>query len=171
MPLCLSSLRHLLRRVNYPVAQWKRSDEPHPALPSQTEHGWCLSNGVLEPVWCDEEIVPQSLVDLLAEDCDENNNEYHVIDNNLSHCDSDLESEQHRCESSDDSDYDDVWCVDPQSIVHIICVFKGILITQRNKREKYTNYAPIKKIFYCICKSESNDGYMPIRIFGFRIQR
>ena len=52
--------------------------------------------------------MPQRLVDLLAEDCDDNNNEYHVIDNNLSHCDSDLESEQHRCESSDDSGYDDV---------------------------------------------------------------
>ena len=57
MPPSLSSLRPHLRRVNYRVAQWKQSDEPHPAIPSPLEHGWCLMNGDLEPIWCDEEIV------------------------------------------------------------------------------------------------------------------
>ena len=95
IPPCLLSVHPHLRRVNYLFTQWKRSDEPHPASPSLIKNGWCFNYGVSEPFWSDEEIVPQRLVDLLAEDCDENNNEYHVIDNNLSHCDSDLESGQH----------------------------------------------------------------------------
>ena len=65
MPPCLSSLRPHLLRVNYRAGIWKRANENCPEIPSATSHGWRLMpEGHLEPVWCDGEIVPQTLTDL-----------------------------------------------------------------------------------------------------------
>ena len=59
---CRSSLVPHIRRVNYRVAQWKRSHLHTPCIPTPSlEHGW--SDG--EPHWCDGPILPDSLMDVV----------------------------------------------------------------------------------------------------------
>ena len=107
MPPCLSSLRPHILRVNYRVAQWKRSHETHPSIPSATEHGWRMSedSGILEQVWCDGEIVPQRLIDLLA---DHESRENETPEEGLSDSDSDTGSDYDPDELSDDADSDEL---------------------------------------------------------------
>ena len=67
LPQCLSSLEPHMQRVNYRLAQWKRSHENIVECPPPEEHGWVLSeNNILEPLWCNAPNLPAHLVDLLA---------------------------------------------------------------------------------------------------------
>ena len=106
MPPCISSLRPHLKRGNYRAAQWELSHEAHSEMPSPTNHGWLINEetGIIEPRWCDDELVPQRLIDLLA---DENDNHQATYASSLSESDSDSESDYNKNELSDDSDFND----------------------------------------------------------------
>ena len=48
--------------------------ENFPEIPNVDGHGWVLNDGVLEPLWCEEEVLPQNL-SVLLEDYEEVDNE------------------------------------------------------------------------------------------------
>ena len=70
LPPCLSSLTQHIKRTNYQVAIWKKADENFPEIPSPEDHGWVFNNDILEPHWCEGEIIPEELIDIM-----ENNEE------------------------------------------------------------------------------------------------
>ena len=49
-----------------------RADQPVPDIPEPTHgHGWVRNNGILEPLWTEEEeelVLPQDVIDGLLED-------------------------------------------------------------------------------------------------------
>ena len=65
LPPCRRSLLPHITRVNYRGAQWKHSDVNIVDLPTPTEHGWQINQGILEPVWSEGPVLPLRLVDLL----------------------------------------------------------------------------------------------------------
>jgi len=66
---CRRSFKQHVHRFNYQVAIWKRSDQPVPDIPQPIEgRGWTMKNGVLEPLWTEEEeelTLPQDAIDNL----------------------------------------------------------------------------------------------------------
>ena len=102
LPPCRRSLLPHIRRVNYRVAQWKRSHLLAPAIPTPSEkHGWCQREQFLEPQWSDGPILPESLLHVLhkttVEDSDSDNSD---------NSDSDREQIDSTFSSSSDSDID-----------------------------------------------------------------
>jgi len=66
-PPCRRSLNPHSRRANYRVAQWKRSHIVSPDIPLPSpQHGWVWENGLLEPVWSDGPVLPESLYDIVT---------------------------------------------------------------------------------------------------------
>ena len=65
LPPCRRSLLPHIKRVNYRVAQWKHSYVNIVDLPTPTEHGWQINQGILESVWSEGPILPLRRVDLL----------------------------------------------------------------------------------------------------------
>ena len=99
LPLCHSSLVPHIKRVNYRVAQWKRSHIKKPDIPSPTDHRWELSEGVLEPLWSDGPVLPARVVDIL--DFDVN-----MEAENDSSDESDMGGPDSECDYSSDEDSD-----------------------------------------------------------------
>ena len=53
-------------RVNYRICQWKRSHLPSPHIPPPCrENGWCQGERLLEPLWSDGPVLPESLLDVV----------------------------------------------------------------------------------------------------------
>lgn len=101
LPPCRRSLLPHIKRVNYRVAQWKRSDVRTSQCPDPSAHGWELNTlGVLDPVWSEGPILPTALVDILAVVDDQESDE--------SDEESDLENPDFQCpfSSEDESDFD-----------------------------------------------------------------
>ena len=53
LPPCRRSLISHIQRVNYRAAQWKRSHILQIELPPPTDHGWTMTDDILEPLWSD----------------------------------------------------------------------------------------------------------------------
>ena len=72
LPPCLASLKQHIIRTNYQVAIWKRADENFPESPPPEENGWVKEDNVLEPLWCEGDVLPAELFSLLGEEenCD-----------------------------------------------------------------------------------------------------
>ena len=71
LPPCRMSLREHIKRTNYQALIWNRADQADPDIPSPDGHGWCLSEGNLEFVWCSGSPMPQELIDILDEHVEE----------------------------------------------------------------------------------------------------
>ena len=102
MPPCLRCLIPHIKRVNFRVAQWKQSHVPFVELPSPVEHGWEKDDDILQPVWSEGPILPDSLLDLVArsggsEETEDDDSESDIDDTD------DLNSSF----SSDEDDYED----------------------------------------------------------------
>ena len=65
LPPCSSSLKEHTKRVNYQVRIWKLAEENFPEKPEPIHHGWKRVENGLEPSWCEKDILPTQLVDLL----------------------------------------------------------------------------------------------------------
>ena len=53
LPPCRRSLISHIQWVNYRAAQWKRSHIHQIELPPPTDHGWTMTDDILEPLWSD----------------------------------------------------------------------------------------------------------------------
>ena len=63
------SLNEHSRRANFQAAIWKRAHLTEYDVPAPTDgHGWEVSKGSMEPEWNSTDMLPQSIVDLLAEE-------------------------------------------------------------------------------------------------------
>ena len=69
-PPCQETLKQHLKRTIYQVGIWKRAFEQFPEVPDPEDNGWVKETGVLEPLWCDGEILPLCLADLVKDDSD-----------------------------------------------------------------------------------------------------
>ena len=67
LPPCLASLKQHIIRTNYQVAIWKMADQNFPEISSPEENGWMKENNLLEPLWCEGEVLPAELVSLFEE--------------------------------------------------------------------------------------------------------
>ena len=68
LPPCRKSLRQHIKRANYQTCIWKRAHVPDSEIPPPTEgHGWVLIDSKMEPLWTEEDILPQQLADILEE--------------------------------------------------------------------------------------------------------
>ena len=68
LPPCRKSLRQHIKRANYQTCIWKRAHVSDPIIPTPTEgHGWVLIDSKMEPLWTEEDILPQELADILEE--------------------------------------------------------------------------------------------------------
>ena len=87
LPPCHSALKQHVQRVNHHMCLYKRADipileKPKPYDPGQ---GWMKTDdGVLEPLWSSNPVLPESLVDLLgtveSEDDDADEDEFDLND-------------------------------------------------------------------------------------------
>ena len=66
LPPCRRSLIPHIQRVNYRAAQWKRSHIHQIELPPPTDHGWTMTDDILEPLWSDGPVLPPSLIGILS---------------------------------------------------------------------------------------------------------
>lgn len=82
IPPCKSSLIEHCKRAHYQVAQWKRSHIQFPLIPGPlTDNGWCLdSHGHLVPVWYTGQMLPQSIINELPADKDDEEDEDEDVD-------------------------------------------------------------------------------------------
>ena len=58
-------------RANYQARIWRLSVEAYPDLPSPYDSGRRNENGNIEINWCDGEILPHELVDIVTKDNDD----------------------------------------------------------------------------------------------------
>ena len=65
LPPCLSTHIQHVKRCNLQIGIWKRALENFPEIPDADDHGWVTIENVLEPLWCEQEILPRSLSVLL----------------------------------------------------------------------------------------------------------
>ena len=65
LPPCRKFLEQQIKRVNYQVAIWKRSNELYPHIPPPEEdHGWMKGeDGMVEPLWIRGSILQTELTD------------------------------------------------------------------------------------------------------------
>ena len=97
LPPCRRSLLPHIKRVNYRVAQWKRSHIKTLEVPAPKDHGWALNEDILEPVWSEGPVMPSKVVYILASDMgDQQDNED----------DSDLDDPDYQCPFSSDEGSD-----------------------------------------------------------------
>ena len=76
LPLCRKCLIQHVRRVNYQLSIWKNSHIAQPNIPVASErHGWTRVNGVLQPLWIEEQVLPQRLADILQDTIDADSDE------------------------------------------------------------------------------------------------
>ena len=57
-----------IKRVNYQVGVWKRASENFPDVLSPIGHGFEVdkNNNMLDPLWFEGDVIPQGLLDTLA---------------------------------------------------------------------------------------------------------
>ena len=67
IPPCHRCLVPHIKRVNYRLAQWKQAHLQFVELSSPTDQGWTQSEEYLEPVWSEGPILPDTLMDLVAD--------------------------------------------------------------------------------------------------------
>ena len=96
LPQCCRSLLPHINRVNYRVAQWKRSDVKMLQVPVPTDHGWALNEDILKPVWSQGAVLPSKVADCLDSDM-------HMEDQQDNEEDSDLEGPDIQCPFSDEA--------------------------------------------------------------------
>ena len=65
-----TSLLEHCKRVNFEVGKWKRSHIQYPFIPSPfADNGWRQEeNGILQPVWYQGDMLPQSIINELSSD-------------------------------------------------------------------------------------------------------
>ncbi|XP_066971842.1 uncharacterized protein [Macrobrachium rosenbergii] len=88
LPPCQAALIPHIQRANHRAAIYKRADDPilEAPQPHADGQGWMKTeNGILEPIWSQEPVLPPSLVDLLdtvshEEDENEPENEFDYDD-------------------------------------------------------------------------------------------
>ena len=87
LPPCHSALKQHVHRVNHRMCLYKRADIPILAKPKPYDpgQGWMKTDdGVLEPLWSSNPVLPESLVDLLgtveSEDDDADEDEFDLDD-------------------------------------------------------------------------------------------
>ena len=68
LPPCQDTLLQHIKRSNLQLGIWKRAEENYQEVPDATEHGWIRENLTLEPLWCEGDILPRQLADLLEEE-------------------------------------------------------------------------------------------------------
>ena len=69
IPPSQGSLNEHSKRANFQAAIWKRAHLPVYDVPAPTDgYGWEVSEGTMEPKWNSTDILPQNIVDLLAEE-------------------------------------------------------------------------------------------------------
>jgi len=55
-----------IKRTNYQVGIWKRSPEQNPSIPAAVDdNGWVIVGESIKPKWCEGEVLPASLADIL----------------------------------------------------------------------------------------------------------
>ena len=93
LPPCWDSLYQHIKRTVYQTGIWKRANENFMELPPAEENGWTSENAseYLEPLWCEEPVLPDDLFDLLENDSDSDEET--------------LPDKAHSSESSDDDDF------------------------------------------------------------------
>lgn len=96
LPPCRKSFKPNCKRVNYRACQWKRAHMNYPILPPATEHGWTMVDNLLEPVWSEGPILPDKLIDIIAQNDIESNTD---DEEDSDHVDMDYSSDEY------DSDY------------------------------------------------------------------
>lgn len=68
LPPCRNALVKHIKRANYQAMIWRQASQARPDLPSPDENGWVQTdNGTLEIDWCDGQILPSEIVDILAD--------------------------------------------------------------------------------------------------------
>ena len=67
-PPCRKTLKEHINRSNYQSAIWKRADENFPEVQKPEDHGWVVEDKLLVPLWCQESVLPTSVVDLMEND-------------------------------------------------------------------------------------------------------
>ena len=70
LPPCESCLQEHVNRANYQVGIWKRVHIPDPSVPDpvgENSHGWESKNGVMQPKWTSDGVLPTQLFDILDE--------------------------------------------------------------------------------------------------------
>lgn len=72
LPPTRGSLIPALKRANFQALVWSKDDEPNPVIPNPVDHGWCIEEGVLTPVMCEEPCAPESLLKLVKCSCVKN---------------------------------------------------------------------------------------------------
>ena len=106
LPSGKRSLYWHIKRVNYQTARLKRSHIKIPEIPSPAPvHEWVTSDdGLLEPQWCDGDILPQEVVDIIQPDAAEDRGDSDEGDDDEG---SDSEEDADDPDSNPDSDYSD----------------------------------------------------------------
>ena len=69
-PPCQKTLKQHIQRTTYQVGILKRAFDQFPEVPDPEDSGWVKNIGVLEPLWCEGEILPACLADLVKDDGD-----------------------------------------------------------------------------------------------------
>lgn len=68
LPPCRKCLIQHIKRVNFQVAVWKNAHIAMPNMPVNMEnHGWTRTDGNMEPLWIEGDILPQQLFGILEE--------------------------------------------------------------------------------------------------------
>ena len=68
LPPCQNALMKHIKRANYQAMIWRQASQAQPNLPSPQENGWKqTSNNTLEIDWCDGQILPNEIVDILTD--------------------------------------------------------------------------------------------------------
>ena len=57
-PPCKRVFIKHVRRVNYQETMWKGAHETNSAIPAPTEHGWKITNGILDILWFEGQSLP-----------------------------------------------------------------------------------------------------------------
>ena len=57
------------KRANYQAFIWKRALEMNPELPGPDGYGWKIENGQLKYVWMENEIAPESILEMVECNC------------------------------------------------------------------------------------------------------
>ena len=72
LPPCRKCLEQHIKRVNYQVAIWKRSNELHPHIPPPVgDHEWMKGeDGMMETLWIGGSILPTELTDSIENTMD-----------------------------------------------------------------------------------------------------
>ena len=98
-------LKRIHKKSELPGGNLKRAHIPKPLVPLATEDNeWTLVNEVMEPKWCDRDILPTRLADILDKAI-VTENEYRLSDGSTDEISSDDESdEEPDSETDNDSD-------------------------------------------------------------------